>query len=91
MKSWEIEALCMKNERQEDVVITVNIEKNEDPNARVRDLGSFGGFGYLKTYGKMTERQRSKFFKHMENYLELLIKESEDEVEFRKKWDSFED
>ena len=86
-KSYELEALEMKYEHQKPSIVTVSIELNQDTNARVKDLGKFGSFGYTKIYGNMTEMQRMKFILHIEHYIKLLFEEAEADVKFRQEWD----
>jgi len=90
-KSWELEALALKNERQKPIMVTVRIDEDvSDP--MNRDIKSIGGsgLGYVKIYGKLTALQRSKLLLHMEKYVKLLIAEGEQEVAFRREWDESE-
>ena len=88
-RSYELEALAMKYENPRPCVVKVEIKEGEkDPNWEVSK--SWASFGYVKVWGKMTEQQRSKFINHIEKYVELLFKEAESEVAFRKEWDSYE-
>jgi len=66
------------------------IDQSPDENSKL--LGASGsGSGYIKVFGKMTERQRNKFLMHMRGYAELLMKEFEAEIRFRDEWDSGQD
>jgi len=80
------------NQSQAPTMITISIGIDPSPDENSKLLGASGsGSGYIKVFGKMTERQRNKFLMHMRGYAELLMKEFEAEIRFRDEWDSGQD
>lgn len=73
-------------------MITISIGADPKPDENSKLLGASGcGSGYAKVYGKMTSYQRDKFLMHIQKYAALLMKEAEDEIEFRDEWDKCQD
>ena len=91
-RSWEHEAMKIKYECQMPITIRVEVREDKDPNARTKNVMSWGGGqGYVNIHGMMTEDQRSKFIQHIEKYIKLLFSEAESAVKFRREWDATED
>lgn len=80
--------IALDGDEFDNVVVSIELRKDDTPNAdvRVMEQSGYDGYGEVRAYGQLTFNQRQRFLRHLNNYACLLLQECKDHYEADRWW-----